>query len=328
MHPTAIRYHRFGEPTEVLRIESRDLPNLNAGEIRVRMKARSINPSDLIPIRGAYPHRTPLPSIPGYEGVGIIEEAGPAVSQSLLGQRVLPLRGEGTWQDFVTAPAQWAIAVPDSIEDDHACQLYINPITAWILCTDVLGLHAEDVVIVNACGSSIGRIFAQLSSIIGFSLIAITRNDVHTKDLLALGASHVVDGSQTEAKQAILELTNGQRADAAIDCVGGLEGAALLRCVRPGGTLISMGLLSGISVNIAKHALGTGVHVRLFHLRNWMQTVTADRWQETFRRVISLIEREQLKLMTIREHYHFHDAIKAIQAVETRSGVGKIVLTS
>ncbi len=122
------------------------------------MTTRPINHSDLIPITGVYSHRISLPIIPGYEGIGIVEEVGHCVSHELIGQRVLPLRGEGTWQEFVKTSVEFIVPIPDVIDDYTAAQLYINPITAWIACTEVLHLRQDDVLIVNACGSSIGRI--------------------------------------------------------------------------------------------------------------------------------------------------------------------------
>src|SRR5690625_301235 len=131
------------------------------------MKARPINPSDLIPIKGAYSHRISTPNIPGYEGVAIVEEVGHLVSQEFVGKRVLPLRGEGTCQEYVKTSADFAVLNPNTIDDFIASQLYINPITAWVISTEILKLKPEVMLLVNACGSSIGRIFSQLSKIIG-----------------------------------------------------------------------------------------------------------------------------------------------------------------
>ncbi|SUX82572.1 alcohol dehydrogenase [Priestia megaterium] len=178
MKATSIKFYEFGEPQQVLKIENKQVKDPGVGEVLVRMKTRPINPSDLIPIKGAYSNRISLPAIPGYEGVGIVEEVGPSVSKWFLGKRVLPLRGEGTWQEFVKTSAELAIIVPDYLEDYIAAQLYINPITAWVICTEILALKPGDNLIVNACGSSIGRIFAQLSRILGFRLIAVTRNNI------------------------------------------------------------------------------------------------------------------------------------------------------
>ncbi|SFJ19326.1 Zinc-binding dehydrogenase [Brevibacillus centrosporus] len=175
------------------------------------------NPSDLIPIRGSYAHRISLPNIPGYEGVGIVEDAGRLAPPNLIGKRVLPLRGEGTWQEFVKTSAKFAVAIPDTIDDFTASQMYINPITALVICTEVLKLRSDDVLLVNAYGSSIGRIFAQLSKAFCFRLIAVTRNSQYNEELLHLGASYVIDTSKAPLYETVMELTNGNGADAAID---------------------------------------------------------------------------------------------------------------
>ncbi|MAM73568.1 MAG: alcohol dehydrogenase, partial [Tistrella sp.] len=71
----ALIFRRFGDPAEVLALEAQPAPAPAAGEAVVAMTHRSINPSDLIPITGAYAHRVAPPRIAGYEGVGIVERA-------------------------------------------------------------------------------------------------------------------------------------------------------------------------------------------------------------------------------------------------------------
>ncbi len=95
----------------------------------------------------------------GYEGVGIVEDVGAFVSRDLIGKRVLPLRGEGTWQEYVKTSADFVIPIPDTIDDFTAAQMYINPLTAWVTCTETLNLKRNDVLLVNACGSAIGHLF-------------------------------------------------------------------------------------------------------------------------------------------------------------------------
>ncbi|ETI69811.1 nuclear receptor binding factor 1 [Neobacillus vireti LMG 21834] len=129
MEAKCIKFYEFGSPTDVLSVESKSIEPPKDNEVLVRMLARPINPSDLIPIRGSYSHRISLPNIPGYEGVGIVEEVGPFVSTNLIGKRVLPLRGEGTWQEFVKTSSEFAIPVPNFIDDFTASQMYINPVT-------------------------------------------------------------------------------------------------------------------------------------------------------------------------------------------------------
>ena len=125
----ALFYRKFGLPEQVLTLEYSNKPFLKENYIRVQMLYVPINASDLIPITGAYQHRITLPQIAGYEGVGKVIDA-PLSYQHLIGKRVLPLRGGGTWQSFVDLPAEFAIEVPDSISDITAARAYINPVAA------------------------------------------------------------------------------------------------------------------------------------------------------------------------------------------------------
>lgn len=329
MDAKCIKYYEFGSPKDVLKVENKSINPARDREVLVRMLARPINPSDLIPIRGAYSHRIPLPNIPGYEGVGIVEEVGPLVSKHLLGKRVLPLRGEGTWQEFVISPADFTVAIPDSIDDFTASQMYINPITAWVTCTEILELRPNDVLLVNACGSSIGRIYAQLSKILGFRLIAVTRNNKYTEELLHLGASDVIDTSKNPLFETVMELTNGMGADSAIDSVGGSSGNELAFCVQSNGNFLTIGLLSGIQVNWADIVNKAKVNANMFHLRNWNKNVSVNKWQEYFSRLIRLIERKELRLMRVDLTDDLLNIKNAIDVVEFSKEIkGKVLLTS
>ncbi|SIS06720.1 NADPH:quinone reductase [Peribacillus simplex] len=325
MEAKCVKFYEFGNPQKVLKVENKCIQGPFEGEVLVRMTTRPINPSDLLPIRGAYSHRIPLPSIPGYEGVGIVEEVGPSVSKDLIGNRVLPLRGEGTWQEYVKTSADLAIVIPDSIEDYIAAQLYINPVTAWLICTEVLALKPDDVLLVNACGSAIGRIFTQLSKILGFKLIAVTRNNKYTEELLKLGASYVIDTSRSSLHDAVMDWTNGRGAKAAIDSVGGIDGSELAFCVRPNGILLTIGLLSGQSVNWAEISQRTKVDVKMFHLRHWNQQASIQTWHETFNLLMGFINDKRLKFMMPASCYSLQDVHEAIHVA---SNGGKIFLSN
>ncbi|MBP0725271.1 zinc-dependent alcohol dehydrogenase family protein [Bacillus sp. RG28] len=327
MKTNCIRCYEFGDPKEVLKVEQKERQAPINDEVLVRMLLRPINPSDLIPITGAYSHRISLPTIPGYEGVGIVEDVGPNASKELIGKRVLALRGEGTWQDFVTTSSDFVVQVPHSIDDYTAAQLYINPLTAWLLCTEVLKLQPEDSLLVNACSSAIGRILVQLSKIIGFRLIAVTRNDAHKEDLLKLGASNVINSSETPLYQKVMSLTNGQGVNYAIDSIGGPSGTELAYCIQPQGTLVTIGLLSGIPIDWRKISNETNIQIKLFHLRHWNKQVSAQTWQETFKNLFSLIVDRKLTLMEPQATFELTEVNKAISFAESQlKNKGKVFL--
>ena len=75
----AIVCEHFGDPADVLNVRDVPLPEPGPGQVRVRMLASPINPSDLLMVRGEYGRRPALPATPGFEGVGVVEAAGPGL---------------------------------------------------------------------------------------------------------------------------------------------------------------------------------------------------------------------------------------------------------
>ncbi|GEK34029.1 zinc-dependent alcohol dehydrogenase family protein [Kurthia sibirica] len=314
----------FGQPEKVLQLEDISISPPQQDELVVRMIARPINPSDLIPIRGSYSHRIDLPYIPGYEGVGIVEQVGSSDYKHLIGQRVLPLLGQGTWQQYVTSPARFAIPIPSSIDNITAAQLYINPLTAFVTSREVLQLKMGDVLLVNACNSAIGKLYIQLSKIYGFRVIAVTRNNHHTEELLRLGAEVVIDTTTMSLFETVMALTNGCGADAAIDSIGGRQGNNLAFAVRPNGQFLTIGLLSGEQVNWSAIVNKAYVEANIFHLRHWNHQVTVEQWQSTFKQLIQLIEAGKLELMKPSAQFSLQQYKTAISAVEDQ--IGKVFL--
>ena len=158
MDNLALWYRRFGEPESVLQPEAGPPGELMPGNLRVRMLFSPINASDLIPITGAYRHRTPLPAVAGYEGVGIVTQA-PASFAHLSGCRVLPLRGQGTWQHVVDCPAEYAIPVPEHIDSHLAARAYINPLAAQMMLTRYSPQNKQ--VLLTAAGSDCALLLGQ-----------------------------------------------------------------------------------------------------------------------------------------------------------------------
>ncbi|WP_282935267.1 zinc-dependent alcohol dehydrogenase family protein [Paenibacillus sp. RC67] len=319
---------RFGNPVDVLQVQYKEVERPGPGELLVQMAARPINPSDLIPISGAYAHRIALPMVPGYEGVGIVTEVGPNVSSSILGKRVLALRGEGTWQEYVRVPAELAVCVPEAIPNDTASQLYINPITAWLVCKQFLAAERGDYVLINACGSSIGRIFTQLSKVFGYQVIAVTRNHLHTEELLLLGAAHVINTSETHLHKAVMEITKGRGASVGIDSIGGSAAEVLAQCICIGGTVVSIGLLSGIPVNWTHVAKQTGVNPVMYWLRHWVERASVQEWHEPFLNIMELIQQGQLHLDSPGSRFDLSGVLEAVSAATAYGKSGKTLLTS
>ncbi|CAO3437499.1 zinc-dependent alcohol dehydrogenase family protein [Azospirillum doebereinerae] len=322
----AIFCEGFGEPAAALALRDRPDPACGPGELLVRAAARTVNPSDLLTVRGTYARATPLPFIPGFEAVGRVVAVGDGVSAGWIGRRVLPLRGTGTWAELVAAPAAWAVPVPDAIPDEAATQCYINPLTIHRLLTVELPLSPGDVVIVNAAGSACGRLAAQTARALGLRMVAAVRGDLHTDDLLSLGAAAVVNTARDDLAATVGALTDGRGAAAALDAIGGAEGAALVDLVAPGGTLVSYGLLSGALLPTdLPAAKARGVRALGFWLKRWVESCTAEDWHAAFAALMERVSSGALALPDARV-FDLSDLAAALRAAEEPGRRGKVVL--
>src|ERR1700676_3458512 len=116
----AVVFDSFGDPEQVLKVRDVPVPTAKSGEVRVRMLASPITPSDLLMIRGQYGKQPPLPATPGFEGVGVVEEGSGLLAWRVKGKRVAVLNsGTGNWQEQVVIPARQAIPVPASVSDEQ-----------------------------------------------------------------------------------------------------------------------------------------------------------------------------------------------------------------
>src|SRR6266487_3351133 len=102
---SAAVYEKHGNPADVLNVETRPWPTPAADEAVVKMYAAPINPADLNQIEGKYPVRPELPATPGFEGAGIVVDAGANASTITAGTLVILPHNLGTWREAVAVKA-------------------------------------------------------------------------------------------------------------------------------------------------------------------------------------------------------------------------------
>jgi NADPH:quinone reductase-like Zn-dependent oxidoreductase len=323
MSPTFPRlcFNRFGLPEQVIALEQSALPKPQSHQLLLQMRYAPINPSDLIPIYGQYAHRIALPQVPGYEGLGVV--ADPRGQPT--GKRALAIMGNGSWQTFVTLDQDKVIWVPDDIDDASAAQIYINPLTCWVLLTQWLPLEANDILLINGGGSAISLLFSQLAALRGIKLAVVVRNAAHRQALLNTGAWRVFE--EDLLQQYNLQQLTGYAARAAIDCVGGENGLNLARSVSASGDFVALGLLGNQQVDWQHIAQQLRLRTSLFHLRKWNAQATSAQWQMAFQQLFHLVRRSQLVLRPPAAIYPLRHYKLALQYAADSKPQGKVFLT-
>jgi NADPH:quinone reductase-like Zn-dependent oxidoreductase len=269
-----VSFDRFGDPAEVLQVGESPVPVAGPGQVRVRMIASPVNPSDLLMVRGQYGRLPQLPATPGFEGVGVVEEAGPGLLGRLrLGKRVAVLnRGSGNWQEHVVVPARQVVPVSRSVPDEQAAAFFVNPATAVVLTRWVLAVPRGAWLLQTAAGSALGRMVIRLGKHDGFRTINVVRRPEQAAELQRLGADAVICTANESIEERVRSLTNGDGVRCALDAVGGATGSALVPALGPEGRLVVYGTLSGEPLTVDPRNLMVG-HQRIegFWLSNWVK---------------------------------------------------------
>lgn len=324
----SVRFHEFGNPAEVLRVEDVPKPGPGAGQVLVKMRARAINPSDLLTVRGLYGSLPVPPATPGLEGMGEVAEVGEGVAAFRAGQRVIPLGVAGTWQEFVVAPAAQLIPVPDAVNDQTAAQFVVNPLTAWIMTVEELALQPGEWLLQTAAGSTLGRVVLQIAKQRGFKTINVVRRREQAEELKALGADEVICTDEEDIPERVKEITVREGLRKAIDAVGGTTGAAVLSALGRGGVMLVYGLLSGRPMPVdGGRMIFTSSTVRGFWLGDWMRTAPPERQQAVTGEMLRAMASNEI-VPPVEAEYPLAEILAAVEHSERPGRSGKVLLVS
>lgn len=250
-----------------LRLSTRPDPRPGPGQVLLRMKAASLNYRDLVvPDRGYGQYTGTLPLIPISDGVGEVVEVGADTSRVKVGDRVCPvfmqrwIGGElnleritgslggpidGVMADFMVLPEDGVSIVPAHLTAEQAATLPCAALTAWSALVTEGRLRAGDRLLVQGTGG-VALFALQFAKLAGAHVTVISSSDDKLARAKALGAdagiNYVAEPEWAKASRAI---TGGAGFDHILELGGERTLPQSLRCIRPGGTISMIGVLSG-----------------------------------------------------------------------------------
>ena len=235
MKMTLMKAAHVSKPGADFEIIEREVPTPDAGHVRIKVQACGICHSDALTKEGLWPG-IQYPRVPGHEVAGIIDEVGDGVSAWKKGQRVgvgwhggqdntcrecrrgdfrncrnLKIPGisyDGGYQQYMVAPVEALVAIPESLSAVEAAPLLCAGITTFNALRHS-GALPGDLVAVQGIGG-LGHLGVQFASKFGYKVAAIGRGPENAALAAKLGASVYIDSNATDAAKALQELGGAQ----------------------------------------------------------------------------------------------------------------------
>jgi len=255
--------HDFEHPLE---LEEVAMPIAGPDEVVVRVEASGLCHTDIHAAHGDWPVKPTPPFTPGHEGVGIVEQVGPGVTEVALGDRVaVPWLGyacgtceycvsgwetlcleqknmgyslDGSFADYVKAYGRYVVKVPDGIDPVDAAPLTCAGVTTY-KAVKVAGTRSSDLVAVFGVGG-LGHLAIQYAAIAGGRVVAVDVVDEKLALARELGAEFTVNAAEQDPAEFIRELGGADQAIALAVSPASFEQA--YRSLRRGGTLVFVAL--------------------------------------------------------------------------------------
>ena len=230
----------YGGP-EALKVFEVPEPHVGPGQVRIRVAAATVNPTDTYTRNGSRAEmlkQFPRPHVPGMDAAGVVDEIGEGTTTGYgLGDAVMAIvlpGPHGAYSEFIVVPADSVARIPMNSSLIEASTLPMNGLTAR-LSFDQLGLRTGQTLAISGAAGAYGGYMVQLGKALGLRVIADASPD-DTALVKSLGADEVVLRGPDVADRIRALVPEG--VDAVAD--GSVQMAALLPAVRDGGSFVSV----------------------------------------------------------------------------------------
>ncbi|HEX6479822.1 MAG TPA: zinc-dependent alcohol dehydrogenase family protein [Ktedonobacteraceae bacterium] len=327
----AIQFDQYGEPAKVLTVQESPLPEPGKGEVRVRILASPINPSDLLFVRGHYAGVQPqFPSPVGFEGVGMVDALGPQVHHPVPGQRVAVINAEkgGNWAEYAVVPASFLLPVPDDIPDEQVASFLINPASAILMLRHVLAIPQGEWLLQSAAASELGRMIIKLAKHDGIRTINVVRRRESVAELEQLGADAVIVSTEGRIDEQVRRIVGPQGINYAIDPVVGETGTQIYQALSNDGRMLVYGSLTGEPIRVGadpRFILAGHRILEVFWLGYWFPRLEDAAKQNLIDEIIALM-REGVLVTSAALKFSLNEIDAAVRQAETKGRQGKVLL--
>jgi len=322
----AVWYDRQGAADEVLQTGTLPTPEPLLRQVRVRLEASGVNPSDTYRRRGAVPAEYPR-VIPNSDGAGVIDAVGEGVGPAWVGRRVWLYNGQrngrwmGTAAEYIALDVSLVRPLPDHVSFAEGATLGIPCMTAHG-CVFAFGPIQGQTVLVTGGAGAVGHYAVQLAAWAGARVIATVSSAEKAERARQGGAEFVINYRSEDVAAAVADITKGVGVDHVVDVDLGGNLAATLGSVRESGSIAYYATNGALEPKINLRALmGRNVAIRGFVL----PTSPAGTRERAQNDVTAFIQAPN-RILSVADRFPLYETAAAHRCVEAGGKVGTVVV--
>jgi NADPH:quinone reductase len=264
----AAYYEQNGTAREVLRVGEVETPQAGPGEVRVKLAASGVNPSDVKSRQGSTRKIAWPRLIPHSDGAGVIDQVGDGVAKSRLGERVWVWNGQwkrafGTAAEYMALPAAQAVKLPDKISFEAGACLGIPAMTAVHAVALAAAGTAATVLVAGGAGS-VGQYAIQFAKAAGATVLATISSPEKAAAAREAGADHAIDYKREDVGERVMELTGKRGVDSVIEMDLAANAKLIPFVLRPKGSVVVYGTGAATANLPAYFCLTQSIRVQFF----------------------------------------------------------------
>ncbi len=241
----AAYYEQNGPADAVLKLGEVETPRPGPGEVRVKLAASGVNPSDVKARSGATRKIAYPRVIPHSDGAGVIDMVGAGVSSGRVGERVWTwnaqwLRPFGTCAQYVALPSEQTVRLPDKVNFEVGACLGIPAMTAFHAAATSGAAPGVTLLIAGGAGA-VGHCAVQFAKAAGATVIATVSSPEKAAAARATGADHAIDYRRENVGQRVMAMTGDKGVDAVIEVDIAANAKLIPYVLRPRGVVVIYG---------------------------------------------------------------------------------------
>ena len=317
----AILVREFGGP-EVMQIGEADVPEPEAGQVLVRIRAAGINPVDTYIRAGQHSVRPELPYTPGKDGAGVVERVGPGVERWREGDRVFTADTlTGTYAEYALCREDQLGRLPDNVSFEQGAGVFTPYATAYRALFQKARAKAGETVLVHGASGGVGIAAVQFAANAGIRVLG-TASSKEGKELVRTsGAVAVFDHSADGYLDEILEQTEDRGPDVILEMLANVNLENDLKILAKFGRVVVIGSRGSLEF-APRSAMAKDAVIYGMLLFNAPETEL----REAVEKIEEGLAAGYLK-PTVEAEFLLSEAPRAHREVMERKAQGKIVLT-